>query len=267
MKRWQAKFGGMSPDARHQLGIGLRALGTGLGPRSAVGRAASALGLGIQAGAERDARTEGGSPSGGGHPDLPNLHPNEAKGMAKGMRPFRSNRDLQAELRARGTSFDKVRAEAMAPVYAAMGSQQQSLGAIASQAGFTGSDTAESVSAFVNYRMATAMAHNGVNVSFQHQPVAGHRPAPSPVPTYADFAAGQQLVWATGGGDMTAYAGLHHAIRQHATPRQAGYGYASDFFNQSMKHGSVDKAKQAAIQYGGLAGVPEDRLKPWLAML
>ena len=89
----------------------------------------------------------------------------------------------------------------------------------------------------------------------------------SDTPALLDYDRGQQLAWASGGGSMSAYAGLHHAIRRYADTPQAGLEAADRFFDAALENRSVTGVIEAAREYGGQAGVPEERLDPWLQEL
>jgi hypothetical protein len=260
------------------VGAAMRAGGTILGPRSLAGRAMGTTGAGLQMGARVQAeelgapqagpaagRAEGmssGSPS--SDANLSALGADEVLGYQQAMRDVR--RDLRTPMQAAGLDLRQVERDALAPVWAA--TQHDTLSNIARQAGFGNrGSTMSQVGDFVAYRIEGQLMAQGFLSERITRP--GSRPVVplSDTPALVDYDKGQQLAWATGKGNMASYAGLHHAIRRHASTPQAGLDAAGAFYSAALENRSVAGVIEAAQEYGAQAGVPEDRLQPWLQEL
>ena len=273
--RLRQRWAGAAPQERAEAaGAALRAGGAVLGSRGLAGRVAGAAGAGLQAGARRQAE-EGAAPAAGAATgtgagtspsgfNLTALSPDELRGYQEAMRDVR--RDLRTPLQAAGLDLRQVERDALAPVWAA--AQHDRLSNVARQAGFGDrGSTAIQVADFVAYRIEGQLMAQG----FLSERIT--RPGSSPVvplsdtPALMDYDRGQQIAWATRGGNMAAYAGLHHAIRRYADTPQAGLEAAGRFYEAAIENRSVAGVVQAAQEYGAQAGVPAERLEPWLQEL
>jgi hypothetical protein len=185
-------------------------------------------------------------------------------GYQQAMRDIR--RDLRTPMLAAGLDPRQVERDALAPVWAA--AQHDTLSNLARQAGFGDrGGTAGMVGDFVAYRFEGQLMNQGFLSERITRP--GSRPAVplSDTPALIDYDRGQQMAWATGGGNMPTYAGLHHAIRRYAGTPAAGQEAASRFYSTTMENRSVAGVIEAAREYGAQAGVPAERLAPWLQEL
>ena len=266
-RRWRQA----EPHERTEaVGAAMRAAGAVLGPRSLAGRTMGAVGMGLQAGANRQAEEPAAQQhemgSGAAPPDtnLMALSADEIQGYQRAMRDVR--RDLRAPMQAAGLDLRQIEQDALAPVWAA--AQHDTLANVARQAGFGDRpDTASMVSDFVAYRIEGQLMAQG----FLSERIT--RPGAPPViplsdsPALIDYDRGQQMAWAVRSGDMAAYAGLHHALRRYADTPQAGLDAATRFYNAALENPGVAGVIEAAREYGVQAGVPEERLEPWLQEL
>jgi len=273
------KWGRAAPHERTEaVGAAMRAGGAVLGPRSLAGRTMGAAGAGIQAGAraqaeELEAQQAGPTPGRGGgkssgslssDTNLSALSADEVSGYQQAMRDIR--RDLRTPMLAAGLDPRQVERDALAPVWAA--AQHDTLSNLARQAGFGDrGSTASMVGDFVAYRFEGQLMNQGFLSERVTRP--GSRPAVplSDTPALVDYDRGQQMAWATGGGNMATYAGLHHAIRRYAGTPAAGQDAATAFYNAAVENRSVAGVIEAAREYGAQAGVPAERLEPWLQEL
>jgi hypothetical protein len=273
------KWDRAAPHERTEaVGAAMRAGGAVLGPRSLAGRTMGAAGAGIQAGAraqaeELEAQQAGPTPGRGGgkssgaqtsDTNLSALSADELLGYQQAMRDIR--RDLRTPMSAAGLDPRQVERDALTPVWAA--AQHDTLSNLARQAGFGDrGSTAGMVGDFVAYRFEGQLMNQGFLSERITRP--GSRPAVplSDTPALIDYDRGQQIAWAAGGGDMATYAGLHHAIRRYAGSPAAGQEAASRFYSTTMENRSVAGVIEAAWEYGAQAGVPAERLAPWLQEL
>jgi hypothetical protein len=257
-----------SQERTQAVGAGLRAAGGVLGPRSLAGRTAGAIGTGLQSGARRqgeDARTSQRGPvvqaSGA---NLAALSPDEIRGYQSALDDVR--RDLRTPMEAAGLDLRQVEQDALAPVWAA--AQHDTLSNVARQAGFGDrGDTASTVGDFVAYRVEGQLMAQGFLSERITRPGAQPSTPLSDSPALLDYDRGQQIAWAVGGGDMGAYAGLHHALRRYAETPAVGAEAAEGFYTAALENQSVPGVIEAARDYGGQAGVDSERLDPWLQQL
>jgi hypothetical protein len=266
-KRWNKA----TPHERTEaIGTAMRGAGRILGPRSLTGRAMEATGMGLQTGARRQAdelaaqpeeKQLSASPSGA---NVSTLSPNEVQGYQEAMRDAR--RDLRTPMEAAGLDFRQVERDAMAPVWAA--AQHNTLTNVARQAGFGDrSDTTSIVSDFLTSRVEGQLMTQGFLSQRITRPGAPSTTPLSDTPTLFDYDRGQQLAWAAGGGNLTTYGGLHHAMRRYADTPSAGLDAANGFYAAAIESGGVAGVIGAAREYGAQAGVPGERLEPWLQEL
>jgi hypothetical protein len=268
--RLRQRWRGAAPNERAQaIGAGLRAAGGVLGPRSLAGRTAGAVGAGLQFGANQQEEL-GGRPSPGSSPAQPSganlaaLSPDEIRGYQDAMRDVR--RDLRTPMQAAGLDPRQVERDALAPVWAA--AQHDTLSNVARQAGFGDrADTASAVGDFMAYRVEGQLMAQGFLSERITRPGAPPSVPLSDSPALLDYDRGQQIAWAVGGGDMGAYAGLHHALRRYGETPAAGAEAAEGFYTTALENQSVAGVIEAARDYGGQAGVPGERLDPWLQQL
>jgi hypothetical protein len=256
--RLRRRWAGAAPQERAEAaGAALRAGGAVLGSRGLAGRVAGAAGAGLQAGARRQAE-EGAAPAAGAATgrgagtspsgfNLTALSPDELRGYQEAMRDVR--RDLRTPLQAAGLDLRQVERDALAPMWAA--AQHDRLPNVARQAGFGDRGSAAiQVADFVAYRIEGQLMAQG----FLSERIT--RPGSSPVvplsdtPALMDYDRGQQIAWATRGGNMAAYAGLHYAIRRYADTPQAGLEAAGRFYEAAVENRSVAGVVQAAQEYG-----------------
>jgi hypothetical protein len=196
--------------------------------------------------------------------NLSALSADEVSGYQQAMRDIR--RDLRTPMLAAGLDPRQVERDALAPVWAA--AQHDTLSNLARQAGFGDrGSTAGMVGDFVAYRFEGQLMNQGFLSERITRP--GSRPSVplSDTPALIDYDRGQQMAWAAGGGNMATYAGLHHAIRRYAGTPGAGQDAATAFYNAAVENRSVAGVTGAAREYGAQAGVPAERLEPWLQEL
>ncbi len=245
-------------------GATLRGAGAVLGSGNLAGRAMSGIGLALDMAAHKPERSRRAPRKPLAQSSTSGLAPHEAEGYREALDDVR--RDLTESVEAAGLDLGAIEHEAMAPVWAA--AQHQPLTSIARQAGFGDRESPRAmVSDFVAYRLEGQLMAQGVLGERVTRP--GRRPT-TPLtdhPTLLDYDRGQQLRWATGGGDMGTYAGLHHAIRSHAITPQAGFDAAGGFYDAALETGSVAGAIEAARQHAASAVVPSERLNPWIRRL
>jgi hypothetical protein len=268
LDRLRQRWRGAAPNERAQaVGAGLRAAGGVLGPRSLAGRTAGAVGAGIQFGANQQEELGTRSSSAGTQPsgaNLAALSPDEIRGYQDAMRDVR--RDLRTPMQAAGLDPRQVERDALAPVWAA--AQHDTLSNVARQAGFGDrADTASAVGDFMAYRVEGQLMAQGFLSGRITRPGAPPSVPLSDSPALLDYDRGQQIAWAVGGGDMEAYAGLHHALRRYAETPAAGAEAAEGFYTTALENQSVTGVIEAARDYGGQAGVPGERLDSWLQQL
>lgn len=244
----------------------MRGAGAVLGPGSLAGRTMSAIGTGL----DQTVRGQDRERRGPRAPRVPSLAstsrltPPEVAGYTEALRDMQ--RDLKGPAEAAGLDLSAVERDALAPVWAA--AQHQPLTSMARQAGFGDrASREEMVSDFVAHRLEEQLVARGFLGESVTRP--GKPPATplSDHPTLLDYDRGQRMRWATGGGDMATYAGLHHAIRRHAVVPQVGLAAARDFYEAAVASGSVSGAIEAARRHGASAGVPDARLDPWVRQL
>jgi hypothetical protein len=270
--RLREGWGDAAPDRRAgALGTGLRSAGTILGGRSAAGRMMSSAGSTLQTVARQQAQERGqqdemGFGTEGDALGSSSYSPAEWRGYKAAMEDLRRDPDLRTALNERGISLREIERDAMAPVKAA--AQHDTLTNVARQAGFGDrGDTASIVGDFVTYRFEQQFVVRG----FLTQPLNSPGTEPivplSDTPAYTDYDRGQQIAWRAGGGDMVAYAGLHHAMRRYAQTPESGQRAADSFYDAAINSGSVAGVVRAAQDFGTQAGVPSEQLEPWLRML
>ena len=196
--------------------------------------------------------------------NLTALGPDEIQGYQGAMRDVR--RDLRTPMRAAGLDLRQVEQDAMAPVWAA--AQHDTLSNLARQAGFGDrGSTASQVGDFVAHRIEGRLMAQGFLSERITRPGAKPVTPLSDTPALTDYDRGQQIAWAAGGGSMPAYAGLHHAIRRYADTPRSGQDAANSFYDAAVENRSVAGVIEAAREYGAQAGVPGERLEPWLQEL
>jgi len=268
----QERWNEAKPHERTEaMGAAMRGAGRILGPGSLAGRTMEAVGGGLQAGARQLQGGQGSQQAGGGQSvpspsyastGLAALSPAERQGYQEAMQDVR--RDLQGPMQAAGLDLGRVERDAMAPVWAA--AQHDTLTNVARQAGFGDrEDTQSMVSDFVASRVEGQLRNQGFLDELITRPGEPPNTPLSDTPALLDYERGQQMAWAAG-GDMSTYAGLHHALRRYADSPQKGTKAAAGFYGAMMEARGAGPV-EAARSYAAQAGVPNERLELWLQQL